>query len=117
MEVNNFKPYSSNILPTGFKYPAKYLALSSDISLLNLIPNFQWWFIDADSEAGELAYELRKKNGLNLIPFAQLFDWAAFFDGDDLTGNPMVYVYDLGDMPHHVTFKNFSEWLENASTF
>lgn len=52
-----------------------------------------------------------------MIPFARLFDWAAYFDGDDITGNPKVYVFDLGDMPHHVCFKDFSEWLENASKF
>ena len=29
----------------------------------------------------------------------------------------MVYVFDLGDMPYHIIFKDFSEWLEKASTF
>jgi hypothetical protein len=116
MEVENFKPYSSDILPQGFKYPIRYLALSNDIAPLSTIPNFRWWFINSENEVGKLAYELRK-NGLNLIPFAQLFDWAAYFDGDDTTGNPMVYVFDLGDMPYHMIFKDFSEWLEKASTF
>ena len=117
MEVEIFKPYPCDILPQGFKYPSNYLALLDDTSSLNLLSNFHWWFINAESEAGKLAYELRKKNGLNLIPFARLFDWAAYFDGYDITGNPKVYVFDLGDMPHHVCFKDFSEWLENASKF
>lgn len=117
MEVEDFKPYPSAILPQGFKYPSDYLDFSNDISPLNLIPNFRWWFINAENDSSQLAYDQRKKNGLNLIPFARLLDWAAYFDGDDTSGNPSVYVFDLGDMPHYVHFKDFSEWLENASRF
>lgn len=117
MKVESFTPYSSDILPQGFKYPSEYLALSKDTSSLSTIPNFRWWFISSENERGKLSYEMRKKNGLNLIPFARYFDWAAYFDGEDTTGKPMVYVFDLGDMPYHIIFKDFSEWLEKASTF
>ncbi len=64
MKVESFTPYSSDILPQGFKYPSEYLALSKDTSSLSTIPNFRWWFISSENEGGKLSYKMRKKNGL-----------------------------------------------------
>ena len=50
MKVESFTPYSSDILPQGFKYPSEYLALSKDTSSLSTIPNFRWWFISSENE-------------------------------------------------------------------
>ena len=49
MKVESFTPYSSDILPQGFKYPSEYLALSKDTSSLSTIPNFRWWFISSEN--------------------------------------------------------------------
>lgn len=107
-----FSLYSAQELPTNFKYPQLFINISQNKEVIDV---GNWWFIDA--EKGALEYELRKKEGLNLIPFARLFDWAAYFNGDDINGDPSVFVFDLGNMPHHIEFKNFRLWLEEASSF
>lgn len=116
MKIPSFSVYSKEQLPINFTYPDSFLELSENTSVLGSVSNFSWWFEDAQSETGRLAYTLRNEhsNGLNLIPFARLFDWAAYFDGDDTSGDPKVYVLDLGDLPHCVELKNFDEWLDKA---
>ncbi len=114
--MKSFSIYSREQLPVNFKYPLNYLMLAKDTSTIDSIPHFGWWFEDAQSETGVLAYSLRLEHvkGLNLIPFAQFFDWAAYFDGNDTSGNPKVYVLDLGDLPHYVVLDDFDDWLDKA---
>lgn len=57
------------------------------------VPDGHWWFIDASSQAGRLAYSIRGRDGQNLVPFAKLDDGRgdfACFDGNDPTGDPAV---------------------------
>ena len=115
MMSSTFSVYSKEQLPTGFNYPVTYLQLAQDTSALDAIPYFAWWFEDASTEGGELAYFCRNcVEGMNLIPFARNGDWAANFDGNDTSGDPKVYVLDLGDLPHCVELKNFDDWLDKA---
>lgn len=95
-------------------YPSLFVEISQNS---NDIDVGNWEFIDARTESGALAYEFRKKEGFNLVPFARLLDWAAYFDGDDINGDPSVFIFDLGDMPHHIKFKNFKDWLDKAPSF
>lgn len=113
-----FTPYPLNLLPNGFKYPEKYLQLSDHLYFSDA---FIWWFEDADTEGGKLAWKLRlsyrewKNIGeRNLIPFAQLNDDAAFFDGDDTSGDPKVIVIDLGNKQRMYELDNFDIWLREA---
>ena len=113
---HSFTVYPKSILPNGFTYPAAYLQLSKNMYSLQNI-NFLWWFQDSATGAGVRAYELRNKiKGLNLIPLARYGDWAAYFDGDDQTGSPKVYVLDLGNLSNCIELENFDEWLYKAST-
>ena len=109
-----FSLYSVKELPNHFSYPSLFVEISQNS---NDIDVGNWEFIDARTESGALAYEFRKKEGFNLVPFARLLDWAAYFDGDDINGDPSVFVFDLGDMPHHIKFKNFKDWLDKAPSF
>ncbi|SIO96656.1 hypothetical protein [Vibrio spartinae] len=113
-----FTLYTTSILPSGFKYPEHYIQLSKGIDFPE---NFIWWFEDANMEGGELAWNLRMKykewkhiGERNLIPFAQLNDDAAFFDGDDTTGNPRVIVIDLGNKQRSYELESFEDWLNDA---
>lgn len=113
-----FRTYDIERLCPGFKYPSKYLELAK----LNDLPdNFPWWFDDADTEGGQLSLKLRGSydswvgvGRKNLIPFAQLNDDAAFFDGDDLSGDPKVIVIDLGNKERAYELQNFEAWLHDA---
>ncbi|WP_425916854.1 hypothetical protein [Acinetobacter sp. TSRC1-2] len=109
-----FSLYSDQELPNHFSYPSLFAEISENSNDINI---GNWEFIDARTESGALAYECRKKEGFNLVPFARLLDWAAYFDGDDINGDPSVFVFDLGDMPHHIKFKNFKDWLDKAPSF
>ncbi|MEF1285951.1 hypothetical protein QTN94_19040 [Vibrio sp. M250220] len=113
-----FNRYPARLLPEKFSYPEKYIRLSEQ----NDLPSeFVWWFEDANAESGKLAWELRftYKDWLNigernLIPFAQLNDDAAFFDGDDTKGNPNVIVIDLGNKQRSYELPDFESWLDDA---
>ena len=109
-----FSLYSDQELPNNFSYPSLFVEISQNS---NDIDAGNWDFIDAKTESGALSYECRKKEDFNLIPFARLLDWAAYFDGDDINGDPSVFVFDLGNMPHYIKFKNFKDWLDNAPSF
>jgi len=109
-----FSLYDSRILPKEFRYPDKLITISQSQERLEMDG---WWFIDAQSEYAKLAYDCREKERMNLVPFARLFDWAAYFDGNDKTGNPPVYVFDLGDMPHYVKFNDFNHWIKESNSF
>jgi len=113
-----FTRYINNQLPKGFKYPDKYLKLSEGI---NFPKKFSWWFEDATTESGRLAWLLRNSKtdwqymrDINPIPFAQLNDWKAFFDGNDKSGNPKVIVIDLGNKTTSYEVDSFDTWLDTA---
>ncbi|MDO4895315.1 SMI1/KNR4 family protein [Moraxella sp.] len=114
----SFNPYSQEMLPEGFNYPKSYLELSKDTSTINWDSEFMfpWWFEDYGTEGAELSYMLRNKKiaNSNLIPFAQNGDWKAYFNANDISGNPQVIVVDLGNTKNIEYFNNFNEWLEIA---
>lgn len=113
-----FLTYAKELLPTGFRYPEKYLQFSVGIDFPEEI---DWWFISSNTESGKLGWSLRNiyiewKNigNRNLIPFAKLNDYAAFFDGDNITGDPSVIMIDLGNKQHTLEVENFDAWLKIA---
>lgn len=107
----SFSVYDASILPEHFKYPSSYLAVSEGEG--KTVDLGAWWFIDANSSFGTLSFDLREIDELNLIPFARHFDWEASFDGDDTTGDPEIYMFDLGNMSNRFKMKNFDEWFNS----
>lgn len=121
-QQTSFNPYPQEMLPKGFKYPKSYLELSKDTSTINwdselmLSRIFPWWFEDYGTEGAELSYQLRNKkiNNSNLLPFAQNGDWKAYFNANDISGNPQVIVIDLTDPKYVCYCDDFDKWLEMA---
>lgn len=112
MKQISFKPYSQKELPVGFKYPDSYLKLSLDLEHINSIPYFSWWFSNVYKSLDEIIenfYILTGKK--NLLVFARDGDWAACFDLTDHSGDPKVFVYDLGNKENFYEKENFDEWL------
>lgn len=111
---NSFKIYSNNVLPAGFLFPSLYVDLSRNFDEINEIPYFTWWFQDCTDEQFLLRKaNLKKLTGVdNLISFARDGDWAACFNLLDRSGDPKVYVYDLGNRNNHYEVNNFEEWLK-----
>jgi len=116
IKQKGFKPYPAGMLPNGFIYPANYLQLANCTKTIQSDEYFQWWFLDSTAEGAKLSYSLRnnKIKDFNLVPFAQNSEWMAYFDGDDCSGDPRVIVADITDLPFHMIFKNFNEWLPKA---
>ena len=112
----SFKPYPIELLPDGFIYHARYLQLANCTNTVQSDEYFQWWFLDSTTEGAKLSYNLRnnKIKDFNLVPFAQNSEWMAYFDGDDCSGDPRVIVVDITDLPFHMIFENFNEWLAKA---
>ena len=113
-----FAPYSDNMLPAGFKYPDRYIQFSRGV---NFPSGLLWRFKDAGLESGQSSWSLRlsrkewrNMENRNLIPFAQMNDDAAFFDGDDTSGDPKVIVLDLGNKNRSYELPNFDAWLKDA---
>ena len=117
----SFTPYPKSILPEGFKYPRGYLAHAVKMEYSKY---FQWWFVDYQ-EHGPRAWDNRhywQSEGwlyldeIDPIPFARNGDWAAYFDGNDHTGDPRIVVVDLGNKLNSYKLHNFEAWLEKALT-
>lgn len=108
-----FSLYPRAKLPALFRYPLKLteIAASGEYPLIG-----QWWFVDANSEAGELFYSVRQYDGRNLVPFAKGDDDIACFDGDDISGNPAVLMLVLDGSDRNYSFRNFAAWLDAAQT-
>lgn len=106
-----FSPYPDRILPDGFKYPDRYLELSKGIDAPEKLI---WEFENTEYEASQIAWDTRKDYGENLIPFAQERDWAAYFDGNDTSGDPSVIVIDLGNTENTYYRENFAAWYRDA---
>lgn len=107
------------LLPHEFSYPTGYL---SHAESMDYPASFLWWFED-NSEELDPCWELRSHWGsegwlyldeIDPIPFARNGDWAAFFDGNDHSGDPKVIVADLGNKRNSYKLKNFDAWLEEA---
>lgn len=112
--TTSFSPYASEMLPGSFRYPEAYLRLSKSGTPPDLSP---WWFIDAESKAGRLAYSVCKHDGRSLIPFAKVDDGrgdVACFDGDDASGNPEVKILVLDDSGRSYSFADFTAWMDAA---
>lgn len=112
-----FNPYPQEMLPNGFQYPASYLELSKDTSVIKWDSEymFPWWFDDCQEDLAEIMNIYQELTALNnLIPFARNGDWAACFNANDTSGNPQVIVVDLGS-PKYISYcKDFDEWLKTA---
>lgn len=112
--IDKFDVFENKLLPSEFRYPFEYLKLSKGSADLDIYP---WWFIDANTKAGELSYKVRGFDGRNLIPFAKVDDGRnniACFDGDDLSGNPKVHMLIIDGDVESYSFSDFSGWLEQA---
>lgn len=112
--------YSPDRLPAGFRYPEAYVRFPDGVSLPE---KFVWWFADEVQDLAELAWETRHDWGedgwvclqqIDPIPFAQNGDWAAFFDGNDHSGDPNVVLIDMGNREYCYTLDNFQAWLDIA---
>ena len=111
MQVN-FNLYPKAMLPNGFKYPNAYVRLSKDLSIINQLECFPWWFENYRESIIQHSAILEEITGVkNLISFARNGDLAACFDLTDYSGNPRVYVYDLGANDPPYEKKSFEEWL------
>ncbi|MEK7454986.1 MAG: hypothetical protein AABZ76_08690 [Pseudomonadota bacterium] len=106
-----FKLYSPRVLPEKFRYPAMLERFAQTGEHPFLYP---WWFVDAESEAGALFFDIRQNDGRNLIPFAKVDDGRgdlACFDGDDGSGNPRVLMLVLDGSDRFYNFMDFDDWL------
>jgi hypothetical protein len=106
--------YSSKQIPTGFRYPESFVRFVE----LNTPPEiYPWWFIDAASEAGELAHSVFMTFDGSPIPFAKddSSNKTACFDGCDKSGSPKVVMYDLEDPSSNYLIDNFDAWLHIAT--
>ena len=75
---------------------------------------FPWWFEDSEFEDNVYLYSkaIEELTGVaDLIAFARDGDWAACFKLTDYSGNPRVYVHDLGNEANKYECKDFDEWL------
>ncbi len=109
-----FRTYPQQKLPSAFQYPARLLKFASGEEVPELFP---WVFIDADGQVGELAYEVSRAGGRNLVPFASVEDDRkdiACFDGNDTSGDPAVLMLVLDDSGRSYSYENFDEWLNAA---
>lgn len=109
-----FHLYPTEKLPPGFRYPDSLLRIATTGEYPDIYP---WWFVDANSRAGELFYSTRQSDGRNLIPFAKVDDDRddiACFDGDDATGNPRVLMLVPEDSDRSYSYVDFNDWLRAA---
>lgn len=113
-----FVPYADDLLPEGFKYPELYIRISQGSGFPE---GLVWKFTDAYAPNGELIWEVgaahegwRVISNRNLIPFAQSGNETAFFDGNDISGEPIVVIIDLINNEYMYELTNFDEWLKYA---
>lgn len=112
--MSKFQLYPAAELPRDFVYPPKFREFASTGKYPVIAP---WWFVDANSKAGRLAYQIRTHDGRNLIPFAKVDDGRgdiACFDGDDASGDPRVLMLVLDDSGRKYSYANFAEWTAAA---
>ncbi len=114
----SFTPYPATLFPSGFRYPEAYLAHSKEM----LYPmQFPWWFIDY-AEHGRMEWKMRTDRPIDWrtpeavdpIPFARNGELAAYFDGENHSGDPPVFVVHLPDSVCIARHDNFDAWLAAA---
>ncbi|TNG87836.1 SMI1/KNR4 family protein [Pasteurellaceae bacterium USgator41] len=111
---NTFKIYPNDKLPKQFKFPDYYLKLSRNLDDINKIEYFPWWFEDAEDDIDSYVKILKRLTGVDyLISFARNGDWAACFKITDFSGDPRVYVYDLGNKNSNYEYNDFNDWLQS----
>lgn len=102
-------------IPSTFVYPQEYLNIVKiyDIYKINKLYNSRFFFINCVcDEDRESFFNLLKKHN-NLIPFMGRFNnegitnIGCFFDEKDITGNSVVYIFDLLSTDMIVTYPNF----------
>lgn len=121
--------YETPLLPEGFRLPAAYLSLARLGQPMDLDP----WQLMFSSMPLALTYYgamLQRYPDKPLVPFALVNDESglyndgyvvlACFDGDDQTGDPMVYFHDYSirsypDWPERYSLRNFDEWMSMAT--
>ena len=116
---NKFNLYPKDQLPKDFKFPQSYIDLSTNMEKINRLGYFPWWFENPDYENSEFedsvelySNAIKDLTGVpNLLSFARNGDWAACFNLTDYSGNPRVYVHDLGNRENKYEYKDFDEWL------
>jgi len=115
----SFIPFAKDILPEGFKYPEGYL---SHAKAMDYPVSFLWWFSD-NTKKIDSDWEFRlywQSEGwlyldeIDPIPFARDGDWAAYFNGNDHSGDPSIVVVDLGNKQNSYKLPNFDAWLDKA---
>jgi hypothetical protein len=57
---STFKLFSQDEVPPGFIYPTQLREFAESGRFPPIDP---WWFFDADSKAGRLAYSVRRHDG------------------------------------------------------
>jgi hypothetical protein len=117
MNERSLSLYPEEILPNGFKYPARFVEMVKHKVLPDIYP---WWFVDANSETGKGFYSRRKRDGRNLVPFAKVdadLNDIACFDGDDVSGNPAVLMLVLDESGRSYSFPDFDAWLSAAEAY
>lgn len=110
--------YAKTDLPDDFKYPDAYI----DIMSLGVIPDLEpWSFICEFKESASFWMSEMKKQypTRKLVPFAKLnySDDIACFDGEDISGDPIVYyvhAFASAGWEDRGYTDSFAEWLKMA---
>ena len=107
-----FNLYPKEQLPENFRFPQSYIDLSCNMEKINELEYFSWWFENHRDSIIQHSAILEEITGVpNLISFARNGDLAACFDLTDCSGNPRVYVYDLGANDPPYEKDSFDGWL------
>jgi hypothetical protein len=119
--------YKNPIIPARFSFPRAY----ESMVMSGAWPQIEPWTPLASDMPKSLSYYgdmLSKFREAPLIPFAIICDQSGFwndgyvvlacFDGSDLSGDPVVRIYDYGRPKkspwENMSFPNFLIWLEAA---
>lgn len=120
--------YDLPILPPGFSFPQSYLDLAQGHAIPDLEP-WKFLFLDMPRSLNYYGAMLQQYRDKPLVPFAILDDPSgafndgyvvlACFDGDDRSGDSIVYFHDYVnpkhvDWPDRYFLTNFTEWLRVA---
>ena len=105
---------SSEILPTGFKYPSSYCNFTS-----KELPDIEPWGCFDYMLEHRYKWMNKRYPESTLVPFARRYDNddVACFDGSDTSGDPRVLlIHDFASpgWEDRGKFNNFLEWLEFA---
>jgi hypothetical protein len=106
------------LLPSGFKYPASFVAFANNEERVKLEP---WWLLSIRKESTLFwLHTLRAQYPeRSLIPFAKMEDSddLACFDGLDTNGDPKVFyvhAYTTPGWEHRGEAGGFDQWLSDA---